>query len=103
MTIVYHTHVSTKIPLDEFEDEDFVTREYVDSHAGNGAAGRFEFAQSVADDEWVIYHGLGQRIVSVQVVDDVGTVVLCDVDFETVNRCVLNFVKPKTGIAVIRR
>lgn len=36
MAIEYHTRVSTKVPIDEFGDEDFVTKEYVDKHGGNG-------------------------------------------------------------------
>lgn len=103
MAIQYHTHVSSKIPPDQFVDEDFVTKEYVDTSAGNGAAARFEFVQAVADIEWSIYHALGQRIVSVQVVDTSGTLVLADIDFETVNRCVLTFTTPKAGTAVVRR
>lgn len=66
------------------------------------AVGRFEFAQSSPAATWSIQHMLGQRAVSVQVIDDSGMTVLADVDFETANRCVLTFARPKSGMAVIR-
>lgn len=66
-------------------------------------AGRFEFPQSVASTTWTITHGLGQRIVAVQVVADNGATVWGDWEFDTVNRCILHFSQAVSGIAVIRR
>lgn len=66
-------------------------------------AGRFEHPQNVADTTWTLDHNLGQRIVAVQVVNTSGTTMIGDIDFETANRCVLTFVNPVAGTAVVRR
>lgn len=66
------------------------------------AVGRFEFEQTVASTTWTIQHMLNQRFVSVQVVDTGGTVLVADVDYDSVNRCILTFVRPKAGTAVVR-
>lgn len=45
MAIVYHDKVKSRVPASEFEDDDLVTKKYVDDHAGGGPGGPAEWGQ----------------------------------------------------------
>lgn len=65
------------------------------------AEGRFE--NNYSGDVWAVGHNLNQRLVSVQVVDDSGTVCIPSVDYTSVNVVTLTFSEPVTGTVVVRR
>lgn len=66
------------------------------------AEGRFENDYGPAD-VWAVGHNLGQKIVSVQVVDTAGTVCIPSIDFTSINVVTLTFSEPVEGTVVVRR
>jgi hypothetical protein len=63
----------------------------------------FEFVQTTPDDEWAITHNLGQRIVGVTVVDQLGNLVIPSITYVSTSLVRLNFANDKEGTAIIRR
>lgn len=67
------------------------------------AAASYTHVESPAADEWIIAHNLNFRYVNVQIVSDTGNTVIGDIDYVSTTQVDLNFSKPVSGTAIIRR
>ncbi len=57
-----------------------------------------EYTQSTASKIWVILHNLNKKP-SINVIDDYGAVILCDIEYTNLNTVVLRFSEPTAGTA----
>ncbi len=55
-----------------------------------------EYTQDTPSKVWVVLHSLGKKP-SVTVIDDSGTVVLCDIEYTNENTVILRFSEPTAG------
>ena len=67
------------------------------------ASTTYSHVQSNAETEWIIAHNLNSSYVQVQVINNHGKIVLCDIDFVDANTVKLNFANPVIGTATVRR
>jgi len=58
--------------------------------------------QNIAASTWTIPHNLNHRHVNVQIVDNAGNTIKCDVDYTSANIVTLSFSIPLAGTAIIR-
>jgi len=66
--------------------------------AGSSGDKNYEHDQSSASDTWVVTHNLGKRA-SVSVVDSAGTLILCEVEYNSDNQITLTFDSATAGKA----
>lgn len=72
---------------------------------GDAAGGiTFQHTQTGASDTWTVTHGLLSRYVHVTVIDTARNVEMVpEITYGSINVCVLKFIGPVTGIALVRR
>lgn len=73
--------------------------EWLESLKGTGGDKHYVHKQETSSDTWEVTHGLGKEP-AVTVVDSAGTEVIGEVEYISLNKCILRFQAPFSGKAI---
>lgn len=73
--------------------------EWLESLKGTGGDKHYVHKQETSSDTWEVTHGLGKEPV-VTIVDSAGTEVIGEVEYVSLNKCILRFQAPFSGKAI---
>lgn len=73
--------------------------EWLESLKGTGGDKHYVHKQETSSDTWEVTHGLGKEP-AVIVVDSAGTEVIGEVEYVSLNKCILRFQAPFSGKAI---
>lgn len=73
--------------------------EWLESLKGTGGDKHYVHKQETSSDTWEVTHGLGKEP-AVTVVDSAGTEVIGEVEYVSLNKCILRFQAPFSGKAI---
>lgn len=73
--------------------------EWLESLKGTGGDKHYIHNQEVSSDTWEVTHNLGKEP-AVTVVDSAGTEVIGEVEYVSLNKCILRFQAPFSGKAI---
>lgn len=73
--------------------------EWLESLKGTGGDKHYVHKQETSSDTWEVIHGLGKEP-AVTVVDSAGTEVIGEVEYVSLNKCILRFQAPFSGKAI---
>ncbi len=73
--------------------------EWLESLKGTGGDKHYVHKQETSSDTWEVTHGLGKEP-AVTIVDSAGTEVIGEVEYVSLNKCILRFQAPFSGKAI---
>lgn len=73
--------------------------EWLESLKGPGGDKHYVHKQETSSDTWEVTHGLGKEP-AVTIVDSAGTEVIGEVEYVSLNKCILRFQAPFSGKAI---
>ena len=73
--------------------------EWLESLKGTGGDKHYVHKQETSSDTWEVTHGLGKEP-AVTAVDSAGTEVIGEVEYVSLNKCILRFQAPFSGKAI---